>query len=156
MQSPQPAQPSGSGSHTPVNPTSSLSSVTGTAAASTSTPIRINSAKHSGGGDSLLPSLGLAGVSGTGASTSSHSMPGTPQQSSSVPTGSHLQLQTPSATGGAVTPSGLSMGASNQSLGLSVGAAGSVGGISITPPNSAGLRQSTGEYSCPSSPPHTC
>ncbi|XP_026840337.1 oxysterol-binding protein-related protein 8 isoform X4 [Drosophila persimilis] len=144
MQSPQPAQPSGSGSHTPVNPTSSLSSVTGTAAASTSTPIRINSAKHSGGGDSLLPSLGLAGVSGTGASTSSHSMPGTPQQSSSVPTGSHLQLQTPSATGGAVTPSGLSMGASNQSLGLSVGAAGSVGGISITPPNSAGLRQSTG------------
>ncbi|XP_026840354.1 oxysterol-binding protein-related protein 8 isoform X7 [Drosophila persimilis] len=143
MQSPQPAQPSGSGSHTPVNPTSSLSSVTGTAAASTSTPIRINSAKHSGGGDSLLPSLGLAGVSGTGASTSSHSMPGTPQQSSSVPTGSHLQLQTPSATGGAVTPSGLSMGASNQSLGLSVGAAGSVGGISITPPNSAGLRQST-------------
>ncbi|XP_003736617.3 oxysterol-binding protein-related protein 8 isoform X5 [Drosophila pseudoobscura] len=144
MQSPQPAHPSGSGSHTPVNPTSSLSSVTGTAAGSTSTPIRINSAKHSGGGDSLLPSLGLAGGSGTGASTSSHSMPGTPQQSSSVPTGSHLQLQTPSATGGAVTPSGLSMGASNQSLGVSVGAASSVGGISITPPNSAGLRQSTG------------
>ncbi|XP_015037428.2 oxysterol-binding protein-related protein 8 isoform X3 [Drosophila pseudoobscura] len=143
MQSPQPAHPSGSGSHTPVNPTSSLSSVTGTAAGSTSTPIRINSAKHSGGGDSLLPSLGLAGGSGTGASTSSHSMPGTPQQSSSVPTGSHLQLQTPSATGGAVTPSGLSMGASNQSLGVSVGAASSVGGISITPPNSAGLRQST-------------
>ncbi|XP_017141650.1 oxysterol-binding protein-related protein 8 isoform X3 [Drosophila miranda] len=143
MQSPQPAQPSGSGSHTPVNSTSSLSFVTGTAAASTSTPIRINSAKHSGGGDSLLPSLGLAGGSGTGASTSSHSMPGTPHQSSSVPTGSHLQLQTPSATGGAVTPSGLSMGASNQSLGVSVGAASSVGGISITPPNSAGLRQST-------------
>ncbi|XP_034664903.1 oxysterol-binding protein-related protein 8 isoform X7 [Drosophila subobscura] len=145
MQSAPTAQPSGSGAHTPVNPTSSSSSVTGagTAAASTSTPIRINSAKHSGGGDSLLPSLGLAGVSGSGASTS-HSMPGTPQQSSSVPTGSHLQLQTPSVTGGAVTPSGLSMGASNQSLGVSVGAASSVGGISITPPNSAGLRQTTG------------
>ncbi|XP_034664901.1 oxysterol-binding protein-related protein 8 isoform X5 [Drosophila subobscura] len=144
MQSAPTAQPSGSGAHTPVNPTSSSSSVTGagTAAASTSTPIRINSAKHSGGGDSLLPSLGLAGVSGSGASTS-HSMPGTPQQSSSVPTGSHLQLQTPSVTGGAVTPSGLSMGASNQSLGVSVGAASSVGGISITPPNSAGLRQTT-------------
>ncbi|XP_034664900.1 oxysterol-binding protein-related protein 8 isoform X4 [Drosophila subobscura] len=122
MQSAPTAQPSGSGAHTPVNPTSSSSSVTGagTAAASTSTPIRINSAKHSGGGDSLLPSLGLAGVSGSGASTS-HSMPGTPQQSSSVPTG-----------------------ASNQSLGVSVGAASSVGGISITPPNSAGLRQTTG------------
>ncbi|XP_034664898.1 oxysterol-binding protein-related protein 8 isoform X2 [Drosophila subobscura] len=121
MQSAPTAQPSGSGAHTPVNPTSSSSSVTGagTAAASTSTPIRINSAKHSGGGDSLLPSLGLAGVSGSGASTS-HSMPGTPQQSSSVPTG-----------------------ASNQSLGVSVGAASSVGGISITPPNSAGLRQTT-------------
>ncbi|SPP82602.1 oxysterol-binding protein-related protein 8 isoform X7 [Drosophila guanche] len=145
MQSAATAQPSGSGAHTPVNPTSSSSSVTGagTAAASTSTPIRINSAKHSGGGDSLLPSLGLSGVSGSGASTS-HSMPGTPQQSSSVPTGSHLQLQTPSVTGGAVTPSGLSMGASNQSLGVSVGAASSVGGISITPPNSAGLRQTTG------------
>ncbi|XP_034131321.1 oxysterol-binding protein-related protein 8 isoform X5 [Drosophila guanche] len=144
MQSAATAQPSGSGAHTPVNPTSSSSSVTGagTAAASTSTPIRINSAKHSGGGDSLLPSLGLSGVSGSGASTS-HSMPGTPQQSSSVPTGSHLQLQTPSVTGGAVTPSGLSMGASNQSLGVSVGAASSVGGISITPPNSAGLRQTT-------------
>jgi len=80
-------------------------------------------------------------------------MPGTPQQqqqSSSVPTGSHLlQLQAPlpsaSGGGGAVTPSGLSMGASNQSLGVSVGAASSVSGISITPPNSAGLRQSTGE-----------
>ncbi|BFF91058.1 oxysterol-binding protein-related protein 8 [Drosophila madeirensis] len=145
MQSAPTAQPSGSGAHTPVNPTSSSSSVTGAglATASTSTPIRINSAKHSGGGDSLLPSLGLAGVSGSGASTS-HSMPGTPQQSSSVPTGSHLQLQTPSVTGGAVTPSGLSMGASNQSLGVSVGAASSVGGISITPPNSAGLRQTTG------------
>ncbi|XP_034131318.1 oxysterol-binding protein-related protein 8 isoform X2 [Drosophila guanche] len=121
MQSAATAQPSGSGAHTPVNPTSSSSSVTGagTAAASTSTPIRINSAKHSGGGDSLLPSLGLSGVSGSGASTS-HSMPGTPQQSSSVPTG-----------------------ASNQSLGVSVGAASSVGGISITPPNSAGLRQTT-------------
>ncbi|BFF91057.1 oxysterol-binding protein-related protein 8 [Drosophila madeirensis] len=144
MQSAPTAQPSGSGAHTPVNPTSSSSSVTGAglATASTSTPIRINSAKHSGGGDSLLPSLGLAGVSGSGASTS-HSMPGTPQQSSSVPTGSHLQLQTPSVTGGAVTPSGLSMGASNQSLGVSVGAASSVGGISITPPNSAGLRQTT-------------
>ncbi|XP_050744420.1 oxysterol-binding protein-related protein 8 isoform X2 [Drosophila biarmipes] len=111
-----------------------------------STPIRINSAKQAGGGGDTL----------TQPSTPhSHSMPGTPQQpqqSSSVPTGGHLlQLQPPlpsaagaAGAGGAVTPSGLSMGASNQSLGVSVGAASSVSGISITPPNSAGLRQSTG------------
>ncbi|KAH8337461.1 hypothetical protein KR059_010903, partial [Drosophila kikkawai] len=125
----------------PNNP-GNASPVAGTGS---STPIRINSAKHqqAAGGDSLAPS------SSTSATHShSHSMPGTPQQqqSSSVPTGSHLQLQAPIPTaggGGAVTPSALSMGASNQSLGVSVGAASSVSGISITPPNSAGLRQST-------------
>ncbi|XP_052835882.1 LOW QUALITY PROTEIN: oxysterol-binding protein-related protein 8 [Drosophila gunungcola] len=114
----------------------------GTSGGASSTPIRINSAKsHAGGGDTLAPST-----------PHSHSTPGTPlqqQQSSSVPTGTHLlQLQAPLPStggggGGAVTPSGLSMGASNQSLGVSVGAASSVSGISITPPNSAGLRQST-------------
>ncbi|XP_016969113.2 oxysterol-binding protein-related protein 8 isoform X3 [Drosophila rhopaloa] len=115
----------------------------GATGGASSTPIRINSAKsHAGGGDTLAPST-----------PHSHSTPGTPlqqQQSSSVPTGSHLlQLQAPLPSaggggGGSVTPSGLSMGASNQSLGISVGAASSVSGISITPPNSAGLRQSTG------------
>uniref|UniRef100_A0A6P4DYF2 Oxysterol-binding protein n=1 Tax=Drosophila rhopaloa TaxID=1041015 RepID=A0A6P4DYF2_DRORH len=114
----------------------------GATGGASSTPIRINSAKsHAGGGDTLAPST-----------PHSHSTPGTPlqqQQSSSVPTGSHLlQLQAPLPSaggggGGSVTPSGLSMGASNQSLGISVGAASSVSGISITPPNSAGLRQST-------------
>ncbi|XP_041631515.1 oxysterol-binding protein-related protein 8 isoform X2 [Drosophila kikkawai] len=124
----------------PNNP-GNASPVAGTGS---STPIRINSAKHqqAAGGDSLAPSSSTS-------ATHSHSMPGTPQQqqSSSVPTGSHLQLQAPIPTpggGGAVTPSALSMGASNQSLGVSVGAASSVSGISITPPNSAGLRQSTG------------
>ncbi|KMZ02461.1 oxysterol-binding protein-related protein 8 isoform X4 [Drosophila simulans] len=143
----QPATPS-----TPVNnaPSASPSAATAPAASApagaSSTPIRINSAKQhgaAGGGDTLAHP----------ATPHSHSMPGTPQQqpqSSSVPTGGHLlQLQAPlpSAGGGpgAVTPSGLSsMGASNQSLGVSVGAASSVSGISITPPNSAGLRQSTG------------
>ncbi|KMZ02467.1 oxysterol-binding protein-related protein 8 isoform X1 [Drosophila simulans] len=142
----QPATPS-----TPVNnaPSASPSAATAPAASApagaSSTPIRINSAKQhgaAGGGDTLAHP----------ATPHSHSMPGTPQQqpqSSSVPTGGHLlQLQAPlpSAGGGpgAVTPSGLSsMGASNQSLGVSVGAASSVSGISITPPNSAGLRQST-------------
>ncbi|XP_043065172.1 oxysterol-binding protein-related protein 8 isoform X2 [Drosophila ficusphila] len=140
----QPATPG-----TPVNnaPSTTNSSATPAAPAApagggvSSTPIRINSAKQhgAGGGDSLAPST-----------PHSHSMPGTPQQqSSSVPTGSqllHLQAPLPSAGGGgggSVTPSGLSMGASNQSLGVSVGAASSVSGISITPPNSAGLRQST-------------
>ncbi|EDX12244.1 GD19347 [Drosophila simulans] len=145
----QPATPS-----TPVNnaPSASPSAATAPAASApagaSSTPIRINSAKQhgaAGGGDTLAHP----------ATPHSHSMPGTPQQqpqSSSVPTGGHLlQLQAPlpSAGGGpgAVTPSGLSsMGASNQSLGVSVGAASSVSGISITPPNSAGLRQSTGEW----------
>ncbi|XP_032576174.1 oxysterol-binding protein-related protein 8 isoform X2 [Drosophila sechellia] len=143
----QPATPS-----TPVNnaPSATPSAATAPAASApagaSSTPIRINSAKQhgaAGGGDTLAHP----------ATPHSHSMPGTPQQqpqSSSVPTGGHLlQLQAPlpSAGGGpgAVTPSGLSsMGASNQSLGVSVGAASSVSGISITPPNSAGLRQSTG------------
>ncbi|XP_032576172.1 oxysterol-binding protein-related protein 8 isoform X1 [Drosophila sechellia] len=142
----QPATPS-----TPVNnaPSATPSAATAPAASApagaSSTPIRINSAKQhgaAGGGDTLAHP----------ATPHSHSMPGTPQQqpqSSSVPTGGHLlQLQAPlpSAGGGpgAVTPSGLSsMGASNQSLGVSVGAASSVSGISITPPNSAGLRQST-------------
>ncbi|XP_033167785.1 oxysterol-binding protein-related protein 8 isoform X2 [Drosophila mauritiana] len=145
----QPATPS-----TPVNnaPSATPSAATAPAASApagaSSTPIRINSAKQhgaAGGGDTLAhPAT---------PHSHSHSMPGTPQQqpqSSSVPTGGHLlQLQAPlpSAGGGpgAVTPSGLSsMGASNQSLGVSVGAASSVSGISITPPNSAGLRQSTG------------
>nr|NP_001189251.1 Oxysterol-binding protein-related protein 8, isoform K [Drosophila melanogaster]NP_001189252.1 Oxysterol-binding protein-related protein 8, isoform L [Drosophila melanogaster]ADV37342.1 Oxysterol-binding protein-related protein 8, isoform K [Drosophila melanogaster]ADV37343.1 Oxysterol-binding protein-related protein 8, isoform L [Drosophila melanogaster] len=144
----QPATPS-----TPVNnaPSATPSAASGPAASApavaSSTPIRINSAKQqgaAGGGDTLAHP----------ATPHSHSMPGTPHQqpqSSSVPTGGHLlQLQAPlpSAGGGtgagAVTPSGLSMGASNQSLGVSVGAASSVSGISITPPNSAGLRQSTG------------
>nr|NP_001189250.2 Oxysterol-binding protein-related protein 8, isoform M [Drosophila melanogaster]ADV37341.2 Oxysterol-binding protein-related protein 8, isoform M [Drosophila melanogaster] len=143
----QPATPS-----TPVNnaPSATPSAASGPAASApavaSSTPIRINSAKQqgaAGGGDTLAHP----------ATPHSHSMPGTPHQqpqSSSVPTGGHLlQLQAPlpSAGGGtgagAVTPSGLSMGASNQSLGVSVGAASSVSGISITPPNSAGLRQST-------------
>ncbi|XP_070138356.1 oxysterol-binding protein-related protein 8 isoform X2 [Drosophila bipectinata] len=117
----------------PVIPFSSGAAPAGTGAAS-STPIRINSAKHAGGGagDSLAPSA-----------AHSHSMPGTPQQSSSVPTGSQLPLPLPTGGGGSVTPTALSMGASNQSLGVSVGAASSVSGISITPPNSAGLRQST-------------
>ncbi|KAH8336601.1 hypothetical protein KR074_011993 [Drosophila pseudoananassae] len=116
----------------PVIPFSSGAAPSGSGAAS-STPIRINSAKHAGGaGDSLAPSA-----------AHSHSMPGTPQQSSSVPTGSQLPLPLPTGGGGSVTPTALSMGASNQSLGVSVGAASSVGGISITPPNSAGLRQST-------------
>lgn len=146
----QPATPS-----TPVNsaPSATPSAATGPAASApavaSSTPIRINSAKQhgaAGGGDTLAHP----------ATPHSHSMPGTPHQqpqSSSVPTGGHLlQLQAPlpSASGGpgagAVTPSGLSMGASNQSLVVSVGAASSVSGISITPPNSAGLRQSTGEW----------
>ncbi|XP_039495590.1 oxysterol-binding protein-related protein 8 isoform X2 [Drosophila santomea] len=138
----QPATPS-----TPVNNAPSAAPVAGAGPAASaapgasSTPIRINSAKQhgaAGGGDTLVHP----------ATPHSHSMPGTPQQqpqSSSVPTGGHLlQLQAPLPSAGAVTPSGLSMGASNQSLGVSVGAASSVSGISITPPNSAGLRQSTG------------
>ncbi|KQS38719.1 oxysterol-binding protein-related protein 8 isoform X1 [Drosophila erecta] len=143
----QPATPS-----TPVNNAPSAAPVAAAAAAASaapaasaaagasSTPIRINSARQhgaAGGGDTLVHP----------ATPHSHSMPGTPQQqpqSSSVPTGGHLlQLQAPLPSAGAVTPSGLSMGASNQSLGVSVGAASSVSGISITPPNSAGLRQST-------------
>ncbi|XP_037709253.1 oxysterol-binding protein-related protein 8 isoform X4 [Drosophila subpulchrella] len=131
-----------SSSATPVAAAPASSSGSGSGQGASSTPIRINSAKQAGGGGDTL----------TQPSTPhSHSMPGTPQQqqqSSSVPTGSHLlQLQAPLPSagggGGAVTPSGLSMGASNQSLGVSVGAASSVSGISITPPNSAGLRQST-------------
>ncbi|KRF83458.1 oxysterol-binding protein-related protein 8 isoform X3 [Drosophila virilis] len=105
------------------------------ALSNSSTPIRIGSAKHAGGGDSLLPPVG---------NTASHSVPGTPQQqtpqASSVPTasGSHLHLQTAGA---------LSMAASNQSLGVNVGvgvgAGSNISGINITPPNSAGLRQSS-------------
>ncbi|KAH8383358.1 hypothetical protein KR009_008152, partial [Drosophila setifemur] len=127
---------------TPVAPPSALpvsaaaSAPIGAAAGSSSTPIRINSARqHAGGGDSLAPSA-----------AHSHSMPGTPQQSSSVPSGGGGQLPLPlplPGGGGSVTPTAQSMGASNQSLGVSVGAASSVSGISITPPNSAGLRQST-------------
>jgi len=115
----------------------------GTGISSSSTPIRIGSAKqHAGGGDSLVPPpLGNIAASST---SSSHSVPGTPQQppqSSSVPTatGSHLQLQT-------LQTGAHSMAASNQSLG-GVGAGSSTSGINITPPNSAGLRQSSGEFS---------
>ncbi|XP_030369837.1 oxysterol-binding protein-related protein 8 isoform X1 [Scaptodrosophila lebanonensis] len=103
----------------PPTPAASAPPATPSFAASSSTPIRIGSAKQAGGGDSLAPPL----------AATSHSMPGTPQQSSSVPT---------------ATPASLSMGASNQSLGVSVGAASSISGISITPPNSAGLRQTAG------------
>ncbi|EDW83208.2 uncharacterized protein Dwil_GK22444, isoform C [Drosophila willistoni] len=124
---------SGSGSHTPISATPNpVSAVSGTPTTS-STPIRIGSAKHSapgGGGDAAVQAV-TGGISGSG--PTSHSVPGTPQQSSSVPTGSHLQLQ--------AMPSAISMGASNQSLGVSVGAGSSISGISITPPNSAGLRQ---------------
>ncbi|ALC46454.1 CG42668 [Drosophila busckii] len=140
-----------SGSHTSTPmPTAQSNTAVGTpptsavaAAGGASTPIRISSAsKHSGGGDSLLPPATPGGNLASSATSSSHSVPGTPQQqpqSSSVPTasGSHLQLQTPSA---------LSMNASNQSLGMSSVGAGSssFSGINITPPNSAGIRQSTG------------
>lgn len=141
-----------SGVATPSTPLSaaapSLGAVTGTATGtgigSSSTPIRIGSAKqHTGGGDSLVPPpLGNIGA----IASSSHSVPGTPQQqpqSSSVPTatGSHLQLQT-------LQSGPLSMAASNQSLGggSGVGAGSSISGINITPPNSAGLRQSSGEF----------
>ncbi|XP_017967024.1 oxysterol-binding protein-related protein 8 isoform X3 [Drosophila navojoa] len=123
---------SSSGNHTPIN------SGVGAAGAlpGSSTPIRIGSAKHAGGGDTLVPPV---------ANAASHSVPGTPQQqpphSSSVPTatGSHLQLQTTGI---------MSMAASNQSLGVSAGIGASAGGssisgINITPPNSAGLRQSS-------------
>ncbi|XP_017848569.1 oxysterol-binding protein-related protein 8 isoform X1 [Drosophila busckii] len=139
-----------SGSHTSTPmPTAQSNTAVGTpptsavaAAGGASTPIRISSAsKHSGGGDSLLPPATPGGNLASSATSSSHSVPGTPQQqpqSSSVPTasGSHLQLQTPSA---------LSMNASNQSLGMSSVGAGSssFSGINITPPNSAGIRQST-------------
>ncbi|XP_034488250.1 oxysterol-binding protein-related protein 8 isoform X2 [Drosophila innubila] len=132
---------------TPLNsPAASLGAATatgtatgsGTGISSSSTPIRIGSAKqHAGGGDSLVPPpLGNIAASST---SSSHSVPGTPQQppqSSSVPTatGSHLQLQT-------LQTGAHSMAASNQSLG---GAGSSISGINITPPNSAGLRQSSG------------
>lgn len=118
-------------------PAAGVAATASSASTSTSTPIRIGSAKHAGGGDSLVPPSGNIAASST-----SHSVPGTPQQqpqSSSVPTasGSHLQLQNSGA---------LSMAASNQSLGVSVGAGSSISGINITPPNSAGLRQSSGEF----------
>lgn len=127
------ATPSSVGSQTTLN--SGAAAATASVSTNTSTPIRIGSAKHAGGGDSLAPPLGNV-------TSSSHSVPGTPQQqpqSSSVPTasGSHLQLQNSGA---------LSMAASNQSLGVSVGAGSSISGINITPPNSAGLRQSSGEF----------
>jgi len=131
-----------SGSHTPVNPSplgavpaGSIGGGGGNNNSNSSTPIRIGSGKHTGGGDSLVPPLGNT-------ASSSHSVPGTPQQqqpqSSSVPTatGSHLQLQTAGVA--------LSMAASNQSL----GAGSNISGINITPPNSAGLRQSSGEFRC--------
>lgn len=132
------ATPSSVGSQTTLNSggaAAAAAAATASVSTNTSTPIRIGSAKHAGGGDSLAPPLGNV-------TSSSHSVPGTPQQqpqSSSVPTasGSHLQLQNSGA---------LSMAASNQSLGVSVGAGSSISGINITPPNSAGLRQSSGEF----------
>ncbi|KAH8280158.1 hypothetical protein KR018_012563 [Drosophila ironensis] len=101
-----------------------------------STPIRINSAKAQG-------SSGAAGDSLAPTTAHSHSMPGTPQQSSSMPTATLPLPSGGGGGGGSVTPTAMSMGASHQSLGVSVGAGSSVSGISITPPNSAGLRQST-------------
>lgn len=138
QQSPGAATPSSASSQTTVNSggaAAATAAATASVSGNTSTPIRIGSAKHAGGGDSLAPPLGNVNAS-------SHSVPGTPQQqpqSSSVPTasGSHLQLQNSGA---------LSMAASNQSLGVSVGAGSSISGINITPPNSAGLRQSSGEF----------
>uniref|UniRef100_A0A0K8VYP2 Oxysterol-binding protein n=1 Tax=Bactrocera latifrons TaxID=174628 RepID=A0A0K8VYP2_BACLA len=106
-----------------------------------STPIRIGSGLSSYHGNSSAPvathhamtgndssSPGGGGSAGTGTSA----VP----QSSSVPSGAadtlRQQLQSQIS---------LSMGASNQSLGVSAGA---VGVSSITPPNSAGLRQTGG------------
>ncbi|KAH8310299.1 hypothetical protein KR044_000588 [Drosophila immigrans] len=133
MQQQQQQQQSGSGVSTPT-PVNNAGSAAATPPAG-STPIRIGSAKHAGGGDSLIPPLSNSGAT----IASSHSVPGTPQQqplsqSSSVPTatGSHLQLQNAGV---------LSLAASNQSL--AAGGSSSVSGINITPPNSAGLRQSS-------------
>jgi len=69
-----------SGSHTPVNPSplgavpaGSIGGGGGNNNSNSSTPIRIGSGKHTGGGDSLVPPLGNT-------ASSSHSVPGTPQQ----------------------------------------------------------------------------
>ncbi|XP_004530654.1 oxysterol-binding protein-related protein 8 isoform X4 [Ceratitis capitata] len=109
-------------SSTPIRIGSGLSSYHGSSSASVATPhqaITGNESSSPGGG-------GSAGAGTTAA-----------PQSSSVPSGAadNLRQQLQSQIS-------LSMGASNQSLGVSAGA---VGGTSITPPNSAGLRQ-TGAF----------
>ncbi|XP_012159307.1 oxysterol-binding protein-related protein 8 isoform X3 [Ceratitis capitata] len=108
-------------SSTPIRIGSGLSSYHGSSSASVATPhqaITGNESSSPGGG-------GSAGAGTTAA-----------PQSSSVPSGAadNLRQQLQSQIS-------LSMGASNQSLGVSAGA---VGGTSITPPNSAGLRQTGG------------
>ncbi|XP_069961978.1 oxysterol-binding protein-related protein 8 isoform X5 [Bactrocera oleae] len=108
-------------SSTPIRIGSGLSGYHGNSSASVATHHAMT------GNDSSSP--GGGGSAGTGASA----VP----QSSSVPSGAtdtlRQQLQSQIS---------LSMGASNQSLGVSAGA---VGVSSITPPNSAGLRQ-TGAF----------
>ncbi|XP_049305397.1 oxysterol-binding protein-related protein 8 isoform X5 [Bactrocera dorsalis] len=108
-------------SSTPIRIGSGLSSYHGNSSASVATHHALT------GNDSSSP--GGGGSAGTGTSA----VP----QSSSVPSGAadniRQQLQSQIS---------LSMGASNQSLGVSAGA---VGVSSITPPNSAGLRQ-TGAF----------
>ncbi|XP_050317657.1 oxysterol-binding protein-related protein 8 isoform X4 [Bactrocera neohumeralis] len=108
-------------SSTPIRIGSGLSSYHGNSSASVATHHAMT------GNDSSSP--GGGGSAGTGTSA----VP----QSSSVPSGAadtlRQQLQSQIS---------LSMGASNQSLGVSAGA---VGVSSITPPNSAGLRQ-TGAF----------
>nr|XP_036217325.1 oxysterol-binding protein-related protein 8 isoform X2 [Bactrocera oleae] len=107
-------------SSTPIRIGSGLSGYHGNSSASVATHHALT------GNDSSSP--GGGGSAGTGASA----VP----QSSSVPSGAtdtlRQQLQSQIS---------LSMGASNQSLGVSAGA---VGVSSITPPNSAGLRQTGG------------
>ncbi|XP_050317666.1 oxysterol-binding protein-related protein 8 isoform X5 [Bactrocera neohumeralis] len=107
-------------SSTPIRIGSGLSSYHGNSSASVATHHAMT------GNDSSSP--GGGGSAGTGTSA----VP----QSSSVPSGAadtlRQQLQSQIS---------LSMGASNQSLGVSAGA---VGVSSITPPNSAGLRQTGG------------
>lgn len=109
-------------SSTPIRIGSGLSGYHGNSSASVATHHALT------GNDSSSP--GGGGSAGTGASA----VP----QSSSVPSGAtdtlRQQLQSQIS---------LSMGASNQSLGVSAGA---VGVSSITPPNSAGLRQTGGKF----------
>ncbi|XP_054725968.1 oxysterol-binding protein-related protein 8 isoform X2 [Anastrepha obliqua] len=107
-------------SSTPIRIGSGASSYHGNSSASVATQHAMT------GNDSSSP--GGGGSAGAGSSAA--------PQSSSVPSGAadtlRQQLQSQIS---------LSMGSSNQSLGVSAGAA---GGTSITPPNSAGLRQTGG------------